>query len=89
MPDPSTLSQAKAPHSQHPDGAPESPQSGAKVALSDVCGEKTVRLPLSAERPVMEGVEAPWTEGWTPWPTGLHATEGEKKKKEQEERKKK
>ena len=33
-PDPSALGQAKAPHSQHPKGAPESPKLGAKVSLT-------------------------------------------------------
>jgi hypothetical protein len=39
--------------------------------------------------PTAEGVEAPQTEGRTPWPTGLHAAEKEKKRKKEEEKEKK
>jgi hypothetical protein len=36
---------------------------------------------------VAKGVEVPHTKGWAPWPTGLHATEEEKRKKEEEKKK--
>jgi hypothetical protein len=39
----------------------------------------------SGDRTAAEGVEVPRTEGWTPWPTGLHAAEEEKRKKRKEE----
>ena len=38
-------------------------------------------------RIVAKGVEVPHTKGWAPWPTGLHATEEEKRKKEEEKKK--
>ena len=44
-------------------------------------------LPLG-DRTATEGVEAPRTEGWAPWPTGLHVDEEEKRRKQEEERKK-
>jgi len=58
---------------------------GTKVAPTNVCGEKTAGSPPHGERPMAEDIVAPQTEGWTPWPTRLHATDEEKKKKEEEE----
>jgi hypothetical protein len=42
----------------------------------------------SGGRSVDEKVEAPQTEGWTPWPIGLHSVEEEREKKNEEEQRK-
>lgn len=67
---------------------PESLELGTKAALTDVDGRTTAGSPSHSEHTMEEDVEAHWTKGWAPWPTGLHAAEEEKKRKEEEERKK-
>jgi len=85
MSDPSSLGQGEVPHLQGQEGAPGSSELGGEGDPITISDESREGLPSSGDHVVAEGSEIPQVEGRTPWPTGLHTVEEEKKKKAMEE----
>lgn len=72
-----------------PGGASESPKVGGEDASPTASGTAKVGLFPPGGRTTTEDVKASQAKGWTPWPTGLHAANEEKRKNEEEEKKRK
>ena len=82
---PSSPKRVEVPRPQEQKGAPEPPRSGVEgdpITISDGSGGDG---PSKDARPTDEEVEASPIAKRTPWPTGLHSVE-EQRKREEEER---